>query len=321
MRPVRVALPQRAGDVGEPGADGEHLDPAPAGPRRTGAPAAAARRRTRSSSRDTSTSSTTRRGRVRAPPGDVAGLAHPAQLVAQRARGVDVGRGASAGAAPYAAWARRVAGSRTSRRAVASRRREVGHVAVPQHLGRAGRGAEHLVVLVGVSPSPGALGARAARSPRGRRSRGRGGAGSPSRGVEPRLEDLVVAGQVVGPGAQRGAAGPVGRRAGRRARPGRAASRKPWARSWVTGTPAARSARVKPRSTGTASPDRRAGSRSHVRSRREHPVQRLAHPLGVLAVLHQRARGWRRRSRGRARWCRGGAAPAPSRGSRRPRAA
>ena len=81
--------------------------------------------------------------------------------------------------------------------------------------------------------------------------------GSPSRRVEEGLEDLVEPRQVVGARAQGGATGDADGRRVVDPEQGRSAARKSWARSWVTGTPPARSARANAEQDLVAAADRR----------------------------------------------------------------
>ena len=206
---------QRAGDVGEPGADGEGLDGAAAG--RADWVSRCASRSSASAyaliEPLTSTSSTTRRGRApRRRQAISPGSPEPAQRVAQGAGRVDVAAVPASGAGPYADSAGAARAGRTSRPGAASRRRRArrrrGAGAPPPRTRPHGPRPRR----PSPSPPPALLGVRQQVGGRGPRGAARGGAcGRPSRAVEPRLEDLVEARQVVGRGAQGRAAGPVGR--------------------------------------------------------------------------------------------------------------
>ena len=160
----------------------------------------------------TSTSSTTRRGRVpRRRQAISAGLAEVAQRVAQGARRVELA--AVPAAVPGRTTHRRVqrqphehrraAGASPPRRGW--RRRGAGGPPPPTP----SRGPRPPSSVSPAPPAPSASGSRCAVAARdASRCWARG---SPSRGVEPRREDLVVAGEVVGRPAERGPAGPVGR--------------------------------------------------------------------------------------------------------------
>ena len=151
--------------------------------------------------------------------------------------------------------------------------RHRGDVAVPQHLGGAGGRADHLVGLLGLALGAvlerqlgdGRLGAGAA-------GRGRG---SPSRALKNASKTWSKRARSSGLGAQRGAAGDAygARRRRRRAARPRPGSRA--ARSWVTGTPPARSARAK--ASRISSPPRTASvARSVGRARRDRGLMRAA---------------------------------------------
>ena len=148
-----VALPHRAGHLGEPGADGEDLD---AGAARRWSARAASRRRLSAYGLiepETSTSSTTRRDRVPRRRHCAGGPAPPSgcSCRAQGATGVDL--------AARCRSRRREARRRGSgRRSEPKRRgqggllggRQSGDVAVPQHLGRAGGRPQQLGVAIAV---------------------------------------------------------------------------------------------------------------------------------------------------------------------------
>ena len=212
QRPLGVALPQRPGQVGEPGADREVLHHAALAAQRDGQPVREPQQRVGVLliEPDTSTNNTTRRGlmprrrqldRGRARP---SGAGCCAASGARRPR-----RGARPGAAPTPRGGRVQGREHRGERGLLGAT-ELGDVTVPQHLGGAGHRGQGVGVVVGGGAVAlvlserrldqlGLLGPRPAARPR------------PSLAREPGVEDLVVAGEVVGAAAERGPAGPVRR--------------------------------------------------------------------------------------------------------------
>ena len=226
--------------------------------------------------------------------------------------------GATPGCAAGAGRGRRREPNSAARRGLLGGR-HLGDVAVPQHLGRAGRRAEQLGLAARRRPRRPRSSSDGLVRPAGPAAR-RGGEPASSVG-EPGGEDLVVAGDVVGAGAQGGPAGPVGRRPRRRGRRRRPPRGTPASRSAVTAgrrpagrarSPSRSSSGVVRRVTGVG---RRHGHRPPASGRGG------ADAVGVLAVLHGDAQASRPPSRGRARRRRARPAPGPSRASRRRRAA
>ena len=227
------------------------------------------------------------------------------------------GRGASAGAAPYGAAAGAGGASRTSRRDAASppprARRRRGAAAPRWRWPRADRRR----CRSSSPPSPTAS-VSGSSGPGGRDRRRRTRPGQAVAGVEERLEDRVV--------ARSRSSGPA-QSVARPATVGRALVVEPEQRGGLeeaVGAVLGDRYAGRPQRAGEAEQDL-VGRRRPWRHRGGHVAQHLvegvADPVGVLAVLHQRPERAPPRRPGRARRCRGGAAPAPSRGSRRRRAA
>ena len=189
---------QRAGDVGEPGADGERLDHARRclgeavgeAQQRVGVPA---HRTGHVHQKDDAA-----RLVPAPPPRDLRGLAHPPQAGAQGARGVDACRGATR-------WCREVRrrGGR-GRRVANSAASRAFSAADSEATSRCRSTSVSLAIArttwSSVSPAPSPSPSDSGRPGERRHDAllGGPGAGQPVAGVEVRLVDLVVAGQVVG---------------------------------------------------------------------------------------------------------------------------
>ena len=190
----------------------------------------------------------------------------------------------------------RVQGLEQGREPGLLRRRHLGDVAVPEHLGVAG----HRPAAASSSsgpPSPSPVVVEAGLGHR-RPLLAAARAGRQVLGEEPGGEDLVVAVEVVGAGAEGRAARPSRSRF-RSSRPTTAtASRKDWERSWVT-APRRRAARGRSRAAARRPRGAAAtGVRGHAR---QHPVQGLRGPARRPRGTSPPRRGWPRRSPRRAR--------------------